>query len=113
MDHNLRGDLIEYMNAILEDKDKALKAEILPGVGNSLHASQLQNMVFLYNRIQTQMFRLMATDSVPKFVKTERFKTLMSSLFHVNVSSTDQVVKAPMPQKEEISRAYVTISQVG
>lgn len=65
IDHQLRGELISYMNEILEDKN-ADKAEILPGVGNSLHASQLQNMVFLYERIQTHIFRLMATDSVPK-----------------------------------------------
>lgn len=69
IDHQLRGELISYMNEILEDKN-ADKAEILPGVGNSLHASQLQNMVFLYERIQTHIFRLMATDSVPKVSPT-------------------------------------------
>ncbi len=31
-----------------------------------LHASQLQNLVRLYERIQGYIFRLMATDSVPK-----------------------------------------------
>lgn len=65
IDHNLRGELISYMNDILEDKD-ASKAAIIPGLGNTLHASQLQNMVLLYERIQFHIFRLMATDSVPK-----------------------------------------------
>ena len=32
----------------------------------SLQASQLQTMVRLYERIQSYIFRLMATDSVPK-----------------------------------------------
>lgn len=31
-----------------------------------MHASQLQTMLRMYERIQTYIFRLMATDSVPK-----------------------------------------------
>ncbi|BEI84110.1 hypothetical protein CcaverHIS002_0407140 [Cutaneotrichosporon cavernicola] len=117
IDHQLRGELISYMNEILEDKN-ADKAEILPGVGNSLHASQLQNMVFLYERIQTHIFRLMATDSVPKFVKTERFLSLMRSVFQYNedgeeqatmpATAVDKVAQAVKPQ--DISRAYLTVS---
>ncbi|BEJ14880.1 hypothetical protein CspHIS471_0406470 [Cutaneotrichosporon sp. HIS471] len=117
IDHQLRGELISYMNEILEDKN-ADKAEILPGVGNSLHASQLQNMVFLYERIQTHIFRLMATDSVPKFVKTERFLSLMRSVFQYNevgeegattpTTAVDKVAAAAKPQ--DISRAYLTVS---
>lgn len=83
IDHQLRGELITYMNDILEDPN-AEKGELVPGVGNSLQANQLQNMVFLYERIQSHIFRLMATDSVPKFVKTERFLTLMQSVFQYN-----------------------------
>lgn len=54
------------MNQITSDKDAGVKGHIEPGVGNTLHASQLQTMVKLYERIQTYIFRLMATDSVPK-----------------------------------------------
>lgn len=56
------------MNQISTDNEAGLKpqARIDPGTGNTLHASQLQNMVKLYERIQTYIFRLMATDSVPK-----------------------------------------------
>lgn len=109
------------MNEILEDKN-ADKAEILPGVGNSLHASQLQNMVFLYERIQTHIFRLMATDSVPKFVKTERFLNLMRSVFQYNEGGEDEsaapgapaaVDKAAVIAKgQDIGRAYLTVSNV-
>jgi hypothetical protein len=107
------------MNEILEDKN-ADKAEILPGVGNSLHASQLQNMVFLYERIQTHIFRLMATDSVPKFVKTERFLNLMRSVFQFNEgdeapapTTPTSVEKVPATTKtQDISRAYLTVSNV-
>ncbi|GMK57276.1 hypothetical protein CspeluHIS016_0401100 [Cutaneotrichosporon spelunceum] len=113
IDHQLRGELISYMNEILEDKN-ADKAEILPGVGNSLHASQLQNMVFLYERIQTHIFRLMATDSVPKFVKTERFLSLMRSVFQYNegdeeAATPTAVDKVAQPTKD-VSRAYLTVS---
>lgn len=113
------------MNEILEDTN-ADKAEILPGVGNSLHASQLQNMVFLYERVQTHIFRLMATDSVPKFVKTERFLSLMRSVFQYNegdeedpatpaataVEKVAQPTKAQSTKAQEISRAYLTVSNV-
>lgn len=54
------------MNQITADKDAGLKAHVDPVNGNTLHASQLQNMVKLCERIQTYIFRLMATDSVPK-----------------------------------------------
>lgn len=60
------------MTQVTSDKDAGIKGHIEPGVGNTLHASQLQTMLKLYDKIQTYTFRLMATDSVPKFVKTER-----------------------------------------
>jgi hypothetical protein len=72
IDHGLRGELISYMTQVTSDKDAGIKGHIEPGVGNALHASQLQTMVKLYERIQGYIFRLMATDSVPKFVKTDR-----------------------------------------
>ncbi|CEH15245.1 REGULATOR OF G PROTEIN SIGNALING [Ceraceosorus bombacis] len=45
-----------------------------------LHASQLQTMVRLYERIQDHIFRLMATDSVPRFIKDPRFLNLVRSV---------------------------------
>lgn len=54
------------MNQITADKEAGVKGHIEPGIGNTLHASQLQTMVKLYERIQVYIFRLMATDSVPK-----------------------------------------------
>ncbi|KAI9639533.1 regulator of G protein signaling domain-containing protein [Dioszegia hungarica] len=84
IDHGLRGELISYMTQVTSDKDAGIKGHIDPIVGNALHASQLQTMVKLYERIQGYIFRLMATDSVPKFVKTDRFLTLARSLFDYN-----------------------------
>ncbi|TYJ57038.1 hypothetical protein B9479_002317 [Cryptococcus floricola] len=77
IDHNLRADLVSNMNQVTADKEAGVKGHIEPGIGNTLHASQLQTMVKLYERIQVYIFRLMATDSVPKFCKTERFLALM------------------------------------
>lgn len=45
----------------------------------TLHASQLQTMVKLYERIQGYIFRLMATDSVPK-VSRESTKSRVRDL---------------------------------
>lgn len=47
---------------------------------NTAQASQLQTLVKMYERIQQYIFRLMATDSVPKFCKTERVSDFTSSL---------------------------------
>ncbi|KAK4688035.1 GTPase-activating protein SST2, partial [Tremellales sp. Uapishka_1] len=121
IDHNLRGELITYMNQVMSDKDAGLKGTLEPGIGNTLHASQLQTMVKLYERIQGYIFRLMATDSVPKFVKTERFLNLMRTMFDYNerigeqdaapgatetLTSKGQSEREPSP-----TRAFVTISQ--
>ncbi len=46
----------------------------------AIHASQLQTMVRLYQRIQDHIFRLMATDSVPRFIKDPRFLSLVRSV---------------------------------
>ena len=72
IDHNLRAELIQYMNTVTTDKDAATKAHIESTSLGTVQASQLQTMVKLYERIQMHVFRLMATDSVPKFCKTER-----------------------------------------
>ncbi|KAL7421775.1 hypothetical protein Q5752_003546 [Cryptotrichosporon argae] len=126
IDHQLRAELITYMTSITADKDAGLKAVTEPGIGNTLHASQLQTMVKLYERIQGYMFRLMATDSVPKFCKTDRFLNLMRSVFDYNDKFTDDgaglaaqtqnmslspSAKQAALDDDASSRAYLTISQ--
>jgi len=50
-----------------EGKDAVSQGTLDPAMAaKSLQASQLQTMVRLYERIQSYIFRLMATDSVPK-----------------------------------------------
>ncbi|KAL9939728.1 hypothetical protein V8E36_001545 [Tilletia maclaganii] len=52
----------------------------------TLHASQLQTMVRLYERIQDHIFRLMATDSVPRFIKDSRFQSLVRNVEEYSVA---------------------------
>ena len=65
IDHYLHNELVSYMDQVKADKEK-VQGKLEPGVGNILYASQLQTTIKLYGRIQTYIFRLMATDSVPK-----------------------------------------------
>ncbi|SNX85545.1 probable Regulator of G-Protein Signaling Protein [Melanopsichium pennsylvanicum] len=118
IDHNLRTELILYMNKVLADarissassvtaSPSASTTQLSASLGSSetmhvtgealsieerkaavvakrlripLHASQLQVMVRLYERIQDYIFRLMATDSVPRFIKDARFIQLVRSV---------------------------------
>ena len=74
------------MTQVTSDKDAGVKGRIEPGVGNTLHASQLQVMVKLYERIQGYIFRLMATDSVPK---VSRNNLACSSISQVHLLRLD------------------------
>ncbi|SPO39399.1 probable Regulator of G-Protein Signaling Protein [Pseudozyma flocculosa] len=124
IEHNLRAELVVYMNKILAEAKAAgaLTGALTPGAGSAaqtstppseaggsvfassaanrsetsleekkasvasqriripLHASQLQTMVRLYDRIQDHIFQLMATDSVPRFIKDPRFVQLVKSV---------------------------------
>jgi hypothetical protein len=73
IDHNLREELVAYMSKIAADVNTREGREAMDQgtldpamVAKTLQASQLQTMVRLYERIQSYIFRLMATDSVPK-----------------------------------------------
>ncbi len=79
IDHNLREELVAYMNKVFADvASREANAMSEPDkldpviAAKSMQSSQLQNLVRLYERIQGYIFRLMATDSVPKFCKTDR-----------------------------------------
>jgi len=68
IDHTLRNDLINYLNEIMQDRGgKGLyQGRMELEQASSFTATQLQTMIRLYERIQNHVFRLMATDSVPK-----------------------------------------------
>ena len=67
IDHGLRNELSAYLSEVMQGLTGApfqgrLEADQL----SSFNATQLSMMIRLYERIQTHVFRLMATDSVPK-----------------------------------------------
>lgn len=67
IDHGLRNELVKYLEEVVTNMTgKAFQGRVEPEQANAFNATQLQTMIRLYERIQTHVFRLMATDSVPK-----------------------------------------------
>lgn len=66
IDHGLRNELASYLNDVMTNMTgREFHGQVNPGDAH-FNATQLQTMIRLYERIQTHVFRLMATDSVPK-----------------------------------------------
>lgn len=67
IDHGLRNNLVAYLNEVMtESTGKAVQGRVDPDAVHNLNATQLQHIIRLYEQIQLHVFRLMATDSVPK-----------------------------------------------
>lgn len=67
IDHGLRNELAAYLNDVMTSlTGREFHGQINLEEAQSFNATQLQTMIRLYERIQTHVFRLMATDSVPK-----------------------------------------------
>lgn len=74
IDHGLRGELVSYLSQVMTDiTGKSFQGRVEPEQAASLNATQLQTMIRLYDRIQMHVFRLMATDSVPKVSENTPF----------------------------------------
>ncbi|TIA89425.1 hypothetical protein E3P80_03013 [Wallemia ichthyophaga] len=104
IDHGLRAELVSYMTGIKREARDKYGTEIRPdtevgeeiGIGQMpLQASQVSRLIFLYERIQAYIFRLMATDSVPKFVRTERFLNLMKTFEEYQASLAENAPPVP------------------
>ncbi|TRM68535.1 regulator of G protein signaling domain-containing protein [Schizophyllum amplum] len=121
IDHNLRNELAKYLEDVVTSlTGKAFSGRVEPEQANAFNATQLQNMIRLYERIQTHVFRLMATDSVPKFIKTPKFLAMRD--WDDDFDPTDNDIKQlsannptlpPGLRQEETGGAYITISQQG
>ncbi|KAH9894166.1 regulator of G protein signaling domain-containing protein [Cubamyces lactineus] len=124
IDHGLRNELSAYLSEVIQSlTGKTFQGHVDLEQANQFNATQLQTMIRLYERIQTHVFRLMATDSVPKFIKTPRFLALKVKLVEeddgpladfplMNSSaSTPSVPPGLASGEEEVGGAYVTISQ--
>lgn len=86
IDHGLRNELSGYLSDVIQNlTGKAFQGRVEMDQATAFNATQLQTMIRLYERIQTHVFRLMATDSVPKArlrfhgfgSRTDRFSALV------------------------------------
>ncbi|KAI6033939.1 regulator of G protein signaling domain-containing protein [Pisolithus microcarpus] len=113
IDHGLRLDLVGYLNEVIAN----LNGKSFDGSSNPNHfnATQLQMLIKLYSRIQTHVLRLMATDSLPKFLKTPRFVEARQWLGEGGGASDDVLFLTsphapPGLGDEEAGGAYMTVS---
>lgn len=138
IDHGLRNELVKYLEEVVTNMTgKAFQGRIEPEQANAFNATQLQTMIRLYERIQTHVFRLMATDSVPKvsnihsvrsiginalpmqFIKTPKFLAMRNWVEDFDPTENDIHLlsngpngpSSPPGLSEEVGGAYMTVSQ--
>ncbi|KAJ7929172.1 regulator of G protein signaling domain-containing protein [Mycena leptocephala] len=115
IDHGLRNELSKYLEDVVTSMTgKVFQGQVDMEQNMAFNATQLQTMIRLYERIQTHVFRLMATDSVPKFIKTPKFLAVRNWVedFDPNEDSIRMLPSSPPGlQSEETGGAYITISQ--
>ncbi|RUS22766.1 regulator of G protein signaling domain-containing protein [Endogone sp. FLAS-F59071] len=80
IDHSLRLEMTQYMKSVAPvvaqvGGEKSVAA-VVPA-GSPTPGQALAAIMKLFDRTSEQICRLMATDSVPKFVKTEQYKQLI------------------------------------
>ena len=91
IDHGLRNELAKYLDEVVTSlTGKAFQGRVEPEQANAFNATQLQTMIRLYERIQTHVFRLMATDSVPKVFFSKTYRAFILSC-HVTVHQNNQI----------------------
>ncbi|KAJ2924946.1 hypothetical protein H1R20_g12152, partial [Candolleomyces eurysporus] len=121
IDHGLRNELVKYLEEVVTSlTGKAFQGRVEPEQATVFNATQLQTMIRLYERIQMHVFRLMATDSVPKFIKTSKFLAMRNWVEDFDPTETDIRMLTNGPSSppglntvEETGGAYITVSQHG
>ncbi|KDR83492.1 hypothetical protein GALMADRAFT_219319 [Galerina marginata CBS 339.88] len=120
IDHGLRNELVKYLEEVVTSlTGKAFQGRVEPEQANAFNATQLQTMIRLYERIQIHVFRLMATDSVPKFIKTPKFLAMRNWVEDFDPTENDIHLLSAGPTSppglnnptDEVGGAYITISQ--
>ncbi|KAJ7873391.1 regulator of G protein signaling domain-containing protein [Mycena olivaceomarginata] len=114
IDHGLRNELSKYLEDVVTSMTgKVFQGQVDQEQANAFNATQLQTMIRLYERIQTHVFRLMATDSVPKFIKTPKFLAMRNWVEESdpNEDNIRMLPSSPPGLAEETGGAYITISQ--
>ncbi|KAG1803389.1 regulator of G protein signaling domain-containing protein [Suillus subaureus] len=119
IDHGLRLDLANYLGEVMVGlHGKSFDGQVDATQAGSFNATQLQVLIKLYTRIQTHVLRLMAMDSLPKFIKTQRFLDARQFLGEGDVPGDDVhfLTSPPAPPglgSEETGGAYITVSLKG
>ncbi|KAJ7265846.1 regulator of G protein signaling domain-containing protein [Mycena haematopus] len=121
IDHGLRNELSKYLEDVVTSMTgKVFQGQVDQEQANAFNATQLQTMIRLYERIQTHVFRLMATDSVPKarlrsfffFIKTPKFLAMRNWVEDMDPNEDNiRMLSSPPGLTEETGGAYITISQ--
>ncbi|KIJ70403.1 hypothetical protein HYDPIDRAFT_23514 [Hydnomerulius pinastri MD-312] len=116
IDHNLRLDLASYLGEVMTNLNgKSFDGQVDASQAVAFNATQLQTLIKLYSRIQTHVLRLMAMDSLPKFVKTQRFTDAAKWLGEGDSANEDVLFLTSPPAPpglggEETGGAYITVS---
>lgn len=119
IDHGLRLDLANYLGEVMVGlHGKSFDGQVDATQAGSFNATQLQVLIKLYTRIQTHVLRLMAMDSLPKFIKTQRFLDARQWLGEGDAPGDDvHFLTSPSAPpglgSEETGGAYITVSLKG
>lgn len=112
IDHNLRNELVAYLGAVMQQlTGRPFSGRVDQDQMGAFNATQLQNMIQLYERIQMHVFRLMATDSVPKFIKTNAFMSVRRQWAEEFDRFDDAEGSGGARGEGEEGYAYLTVSQ--
>ncbi|KAF8121349.1 regulator of G protein signaling [Boletus edulis] len=114
IDHGLRLDLANYLSEVMTNLNgKAFDGHVDASQAVAFNATQLQMLIKLYSRIQTHVLRLMAMDSLPKFIKTQHFIEAKQWLGGDPSEDIQFLTSPPAPPglgSEETGGAYITVS---
>jgi hypothetical protein len=118
IDHGLRNELAKYLDEVVSSiTGKSFTGRVEPEHASAFNATQLQVMIKLYERIENHVFRLMASDSVPKFIKTPKFLATRNWDEDFDPTENDILFLSNSPAQppglsnEEVGGAYMTVSQ--
>ncbi len=114
IDHGLRNELSAYLSEVMQTlSGTPFQGRLEPEQLSSFNATQLSMMIRLYERIQTHVFRLMATDSVPKVCLVPSFT---SPRWQLTVRSIYSLQKRrgfwPSAAKTMISTFWTTMCSI-
>jgi len=119
IDHAQRNELVKHMEEQLQNHPgKPWQGRAEPEHTTHFNATQLQRTIAMYEGIQGHVFRLMATDSVPKFIKTPKFLATRNWVEDFDPTENDIHLLTNGPSSppglntvEEVGGAYITVSQ--